>query len=578
MRLTVRIFRVRSALAALSVFVAVGANAKPAMAPDIGYTIKVAPAGAVTEWHVKMKMKGNASGVTELEIPSRWASRDDLGKGIQDLRVSGKEVILEDAILDDEAVQVRRVRHPPGEAITIEYRLTRIGNPDPESQKDAYAPVLSPQYFQVIGNGAWIVPRGERTKRFTIAMNWQLPADWSIANSFGANQRTQTFNTTLQNFRHALYLGGDFRLASFTVRNQPVWIAIRSDWGFFDENLVDLAKRVFETERNFWNDHSQPYYLISVIPVGRASDGVNTGGTALENAFAMFLAPRTQLKDIRFLLTHEYFHNWNPQKLGDLKSPEPLMYWWSEGVTDFYTQRLMLRSGLTSPKEFAKAYNDALRAYHESKARNAPNTRINAEFWKDAAVGKLPYQRGMLFAAVLDREIKTATNGRESLDDVMRDLFSVARKPGAKPLDADIINAAISKRLGRSYAAEIKRDIEEGQTVELSDATLGACFERKLVGFRPYETGFDVQTSIATRKVTGVDPNSAAYAAGLRDGMVAQGWSIHHGDPTKEIEVVTSEGDKRRTIKFFPVAKVEVVAPQFYLKPGLDKAALAKCD
>jgi len=572
------ILPVRFALAALAFFVTFIANAKPDPLPELRYAVNVVPAGAVIEWHITIKMKGNANGVTELEVPSKWANRDDLAKGIQDLRVSGDSAVLEDSIGDDEAVKIRRIRHRPDEALTIEYRLTRIGSAEPESQKDAYSPVLSAQYFQVIGDGAWIVPRAERAKTFSIAIDWKMPADWSIANSFGANQRNQTFSTTLNKFRHALYLGGDFRLTSFRIKNQPVFVAARGDWGFFDENLTDLTKRVIEVERNFWNDHSQPYYLVSVIPVGRPVDGTNTGGTAVENAFAMFLSPRTQIKDLRFLLTHEYFHNWNAQKLGDLKDPEPLMYWWSEGVTDFYTQRLMLRSGLTTPREFAKAYNEVLRAYNESKARNAPNSRINEEFWKDPAVGKLPYQRGMLFAAILDGEIKKATSGRASLDDVVRDLYAAARKPGAKPLDAEIVNAAVTKRLGRSYMAEIKRDIEDGQTIEFGDGALGTCFDRKLVGFRPYETGFDVQASISTRKVTGVDPNSAAYAAGLRDGMAAQGWSIYGGDPTKEIEIITTEGDKRRTIKFLPVGKVEVVAPQFYVKLGLDAAALGKCD
>jgi predicted metalloprotease with PDZ domain len=565
-------------MAALLLFLAAAATATPPVPPDLAYTVNVVPAGAATEWQVTLIMKGSASGVTELEVPSKWASRDDYIKGIQDLRVTGEQAILDDDAVDDDAVKIRRIRHRPNAALTITYRLTRIGSPEPESQKDAYSPVLSAQYFHVIGHGAWIVPRAARAEPFTISLRWNMPADWAIANSFGANTRSQTVRTTLQKFRHALYLGGDFRLRSFRVKNQPVFVATRGDWGFFDENLTELTKRVFEVERNFWNDHSQPYYLVSAIPVGRPMDGTNTGGTAIENAFAMFLSPRTHIKDLRYLLVHELFHNWNAQKLGDLKDPEPLMYWWSEGVTDFYTQRLMLRSGLTTPSEFAKAYNDVLRAYTESKVRNAPNARINAEFWKDPAVGKLPYQRGMMFAAVLDREIKTATMGRESLDDVLRDLFTAARKPGAKPLDVDIVNAAITKRLGRSYMAEIKRDIEEGQTVEFGEGVLGACFERKLVGFKPYEAGFDIQASVATRKVTGVDPNSAAYAAGLRDGMVAQGWSIYHGDPTKEIEVVTTEGDKRRTIKFFPVAKVEVVAPQFSVRPGLDKAALAKCD
>ena len=159
--------------------------------------------------------------------------------------------------------------------------------------------------------------------------------------------------------------------------------------GFFDENLTDLTKRVFEIERNFWNDHTQPFYLVSVIPTGPPNDVGNVGGTALENAFAMFLAPRTQLKDIRYLLTHEYFHHWNPMKLGRLKSPEQLLYWWSEGVSDFYTHRLMLRGGLTTLTEYARGYNDVLKTYTNSTVRNASNLQIEKDFLEKSGSGQV---------------------------------------------------------------------------------------------------------------------------------------------------------------------------------------------
>ena len=79
------------------------------------------------------------------------------------------------------------------------------------------------------------------------------------------------------------------------------------------------------------------------------------------------------------------------------------------------------------------------------------------------------------------------------------------------------------------------------------------------------------------RKVTGVNPDGAAYAAGLRDGMALGGWSIYGGDISKNIELTVVEGDKRTSIKFFPVSKIETVTPQFYLKPNLSVAARREC-
>ena len=71
---------------------------------------------------------------------------------------------------------------------------------------------------------------------------------------------------------------------------------------------------------------------------------------------------------------------------------------------------------------------------------------------------------------------------------------------------------------------------------------------------------------------------SAAYQAGLRDGMKLVGWSIYNGDATKEIELKAFEGDKPLKIKFLPIAQTEIDVPQFALKSQLDPLALKQCD
>ncbi len=95
--------------------------------------------------------------------------------------------------------------------------------------------------------------------------------------------------------------------------------------------------------------------------------------------------------------------------------------------------------------------------------------------------------------------------------------------------------------------------------------------------FRPYEAGFDSGASTAAKKAMGVVIDSAAYQAGLRDGMPLVGWSIYAGDPTKEIELSAMVNDKRTIIKYLPVALADIIVPQFVLKKGLSAAALLQC-
>ncbi|MGL1562936.1 hypothetical protein ACSTHQ_00210, partial [Vibrio parahaemolyticus] len=81
------------------------------------------------------------------------------------------------------------------------------------------------------------------------------------------------------------------------------------------------------------------------------------------------------------------FHTWNPWRLGRMAGApaERADYWFSEGFTDFYARRLLLRSGVFSLEEFAADWNDALRAYANNPARLEPNRRVVERFWSDGA-------------------------------------------------------------------------------------------------------------------------------------------------------------------------------------------------
>src|SRR6185436_17364043 len=89
---------------------------------------------------------------------------------------------------------------------------------------------------------------------------------------------------------HAVFLAGDLRLVSRDVHGSPLWIALDGEWSFADEQFADLAARVVALGREFFSDLAQPFYLISLIPVGTATTpGSSFGGTGLTGSFALFL-------------------------------------------------------------------------------------------------------------------------------------------------------------------------------------------------------------------------------------------------------------------------------------------------
>jgi predicted metalloprotease with PDZ domain len=140
------------------------------------------------------------------------------------------------------------------------------------------------------------------------------------------------------------------------------------------------------------------------------------------------------------LCSHEYFHTWNVKRIKpavfvpyalESETYTPLL-WLFEGFTSYYDDLTLVRTGLITSEQYltllAKTWNGVIRGsghLRQSVAEssfdawtkyyrqdeNAPNAIVSY------------YAKGALVALTLDLTLRTATNGKRSLDDVMRLLW-----------------------------------------------------------------------------------------------------------------------------------------------------------
>ena len=78
--------------------------------------------------------------------------------------------------------------------------------------------------------------------------------------------------------------------------------------------------------------------------------------------------------------------------------------------------------------------------------------------------------------------------------------------------------------------------------------------------------------------VTGIDPSSAAYAAGLRDGMRLLHLELGgDGDSRVPLTYRVADGAKTREITYLPAGKQLVSVQEFRLADALDDAKRKAC-
>lgn len=140
------------------------------------------------------------------------------------------------------------------------------------------------------------------------------------------------------------------------------------------------------------------------------------------------------------LCSHEYFHTWNVKRIKpdvfanyDLQQENytPLL-WFFEGVTSYYDDLMLLRSGLISESTYfgliSKTLNGVMRgAGHTKQSLAESSFDAWSKYYRqdenspNAIVSY--YTKGALLALTLDLTIRHASGGKKSLDDLMRLLW-----------------------------------------------------------------------------------------------------------------------------------------------------------
>lgn len=521
---------------------------------------------------IEARFRGEADGETRVRLPDSWGGQTKLYEHLSPIAVQGGELTME-------SPGVAVIRHKKRARITLSYQVGSgyAGEPPDASP---YRPIIRPTWFNLLGEAIFVEP--EDQYQAPARFQWRdWPKSWTIASDLDhGKQRRLRVGDVMQ----SISVGGpDFHIVSRPIEGGVVRLAMRGEWDFTPDRFADLVSSVLDAQRKFWGDMKGPYF-VTLIPIDGGGVVSSIGGTGRGDAFAMFATPNATDDALRYVIAHEHIHTWVPRALGRMpRGEEAGSYWFSEGFTDFYTYRTLLRTGVWSLEEFAKYANESIAAYDASPVRAEPNSRIVEDFWNDPYVDKLPYQRGMLLAFHWDARIREATNGAKDLDDV---IFLMRRwREAAKTVDEvayvrDGFAKATKEIAGLDITQDLARYVDAGEPVVLPADLFGTCARIVTENRRTFDRGWDPEaTGKAGNRITGLKPDSPAYAAGLRDGMqVVRREAGVVGDARVEYGLRVQAGDGERLIRFMPEGKGTFSQRQIVITPDLDAAARKTCE
>jgi predicted metalloprotease with PDZ domain len=312
--------------------------------------------------------------------------------------------------------------------------------------------------------------------------------------------------------------------------------------------LVRDIEKIVKAETAMWGppEFDSYTFLIHFAADGHSSDGMEHL-TSTQIIQSGTLADPGMFEDTLDTVAHEFFHVWNvkrlrPVELGPWDFTRPVNtreLWIAEGITNYYGHLMQRRAGLLNDAQFWTKLVQQI-----TEVENAPGSRLmsaeesslSAPFLDDAPHAQQTnlvntsisyYPKGEVLGVVLDLLIRGRTNGKASLDEVMRRMYEEFYLKSS--------NATYYLR-GRGYRPE---DFEH-MASEVAGADMSDFFKRYVRGVEapPYDEAFAQvglrlvsepqqpvsigisfdETDTTNLKIGRVRPNSPAADAGWDAG------------------------------------------------------------
>jgi predicted metalloprotease with PDZ domain len=240
---------------------------------------------------------------------------------------------------------------------------------------------------------------------------------------------------------------GTFERVAFSACGVPHELVLTGHYHTDTARIAADLKRICETEIHFFGEPAPvERYVFLVMVVGEGYGGLeHRASTALLVSRDTLPVPGDEtLSDgyIQFLglCSHEYFHTWNVKRIKPLVfQPYELaaesytrLLWFFEGMTSYYDDLLLLRSGLINTDQYLELLGKTISRVHRGGGRlkqSVTDSSFDAwnKFYKqdenapNAIVSY--YAKGALVALCLDAKIRAITGNQQSLDCLMRRIW-----------------------------------------------------------------------------------------------------------------------------------------------------------
>lgn len=355
---------------------------------------------------------------------------------------------------------------------------------------------IAGNYAVFNGSATYIAAKGRESLPHFVTMS--LPPGWKSASGLrpAASGKPGEYSAAdYETLVDSPIMAGDLEIVGFESMGTPHTFAYNRGAVAVDNAKVmaDLKAMADET-RTFWNAEPWPAYVF-LVAFREAGGGLEHKYSTFVNSDPKRFATAAGYSAFVSLLAHEYQHAFNVKRLRPLElgpfdyesTPTVPTLWISEGLTSYYSNLMLRRSGLIDVDTYLAILSKQITALQNSPGRLQQSLEQSSrEVWSNSLSGVAAstgtvsyYTKGEVAGFLLDARIRRLTADARSLDDAIR--LAYARYSGVKGFRPAEFSAAVEEVAGQSLSGWFSGVIGSAAEVDYSEALdwFGLALERK---------------------------------------------------------------------------------------------------
>ena len=512
----------------------------------------------ISHVHVAMRIRGLelTPGEALIQMPLLFDNFETTARSIADLEVTDSggsvPVLARDHESTGSANRTWIATRPVSGEVSIHYSIAVHAI----SHSLGAAPPLElrSEGCSFSGGGVSLIALPASLQLFEVDVNWNLtglPPGAKGITTFGEGRACSQTPISLAQLKETYFMAGAVGHYSDGAGFFGAW---QGTPPYDAKALLHWSNQLYDGYKEFFGVRST-----RTLGVFLRRNPVNAGGG--REGYRSFVVTYghgmgNNAQSMRFVISHEMFHTFSPMLNRPRSAAENFRLvdrWFSEGLAVFYAGLLPLRLGLIGDAEYVNDLNFYAGRYYTSDMMRVPNADLPLRYWADTRVRTLAYDRGMLYFASVDCEVRRTTGNRYSLDDIVRELR--AREEDGRTIDNGDWEEQVRLHLGAPGIEQFRAFLAGTPPLPASEA-FGARFRRVSRPLRRYELGFDPQVLAEKRRVVrGIVAGSEAQRAGLSNGdrivePVPQ--DLIQGTQDMRIHLRVERGHEQISISYLP--------------------------